>query len=124
MDSGNLSTNKIIATGRIFFALGVMGIGLKLLYFKQFIPVAVPFWPSSIPPEQSATTGPASLKPQPSAELPSSWDASSLKRPGHKYPVLSCQFFARRVRSRGRSGFNNSLRPAATSRKQPQAAAA
>jgi len=49
MNSATASTDRIITTGRIFFALGFMGIGLQHFYFRQFIPVVVPLWPSWIP---------------------------------------------------------------------------
>lgn len=49
MNSASASTDRIFATGRIFFALGVMGIGLQHFYLMQFIPVVVPLWPSWIP---------------------------------------------------------------------------
>ena len=49
MNAASTSTDRIIATGRIFFALGLMGIGLQHFYFRQFIPVVVPLWPSWIP---------------------------------------------------------------------------
>jgi uncharacterized membrane protein len=49
MNSADALTDKIIATGRIFFAFGLMGIGLQHFYFKQFIPVVVPCWSAWIP---------------------------------------------------------------------------
>ncbi len=49
MNSAIASTDRVIATGRVFFALGLMGIGLQHFYFKQFIPVVVPVWPTWIP---------------------------------------------------------------------------
>jgi uncharacterized membrane protein len=49
MNSASASSDKIIATGRIFFSLGLLGIALQFFYFRQFIPVVVPWWPSWIP---------------------------------------------------------------------------
>jgi len=49
MNSTIASSGRIVATGRIFFALGLMGIGFQHFFFKQFIPVVVPLWPSWIP---------------------------------------------------------------------------
>lgn len=44
-----VSSNKIVNTGRIFFAAGLAGIGLQHFFFGQFIPVVVPLWPDWIP---------------------------------------------------------------------------
>jgi uncharacterized membrane protein len=49
MNLASASRNRVITTGRVFFALGLMGIGLQHFYFKQFIPVVVPVWPEWIP---------------------------------------------------------------------------
>jgi len=44
-----VSTVRIVAIGRLFFALGVAGIGFEHFFFRQFIPVVVPLWPQWIP---------------------------------------------------------------------------
>jgi len=44
-----VSKTRVIATGRIFFAVGLIGIGCQDFFFGQFIPVVVPIWPQSIP---------------------------------------------------------------------------
>ncbi len=49
MNLASASKDRVIATGRVFFALGLMGIGLQHFYFKQFIPVVAPLWPAWIP---------------------------------------------------------------------------
>jgi uncharacterized membrane protein len=39
----------IVSVGRIFFAIGLIGIGIQHFIFHDFIPVIVPAWPSWIP---------------------------------------------------------------------------
>jgi uncharacterized membrane protein len=39
----------LIPLGRIFFAIGLIGIGVQHFIFADFIPVIVPLWPSWIP---------------------------------------------------------------------------
>jgi uncharacterized membrane protein len=43
-----VSTARIVAMGRLFFALGIAGIGFEDFFFGQFIPVVVPLWPQWI----------------------------------------------------------------------------
>ena len=49
MSPAFVSTVRIVAIGRLFFALGVAGIGFEHFFFRQFIPVVVPLWPQWIP---------------------------------------------------------------------------
>lgn len=44
-----VSKTLVIATGRIFFALGLIGIGIQHFLFGQFIPLVVPIWPKGTP---------------------------------------------------------------------------
>jgi uncharacterized membrane protein len=44
-----VSKTRVVATGRIFFAIGLIGIGCQHFIFGQFIPVIVPIWPKAIP---------------------------------------------------------------------------
>lgn len=44
-----VSTARIVAIGRLFFALGIAGIGFEDFFFGQFIPVVVPLGPQWIP---------------------------------------------------------------------------
>jgi uncharacterized membrane protein len=44
-----VSKTQVIATGRIFFALGLIGIGCQHFFFGQFIPLVAPIWPKAIP---------------------------------------------------------------------------
>jgi uncharacterized membrane protein len=44
-----VSKTRVIATGRIFFALGLIGIGCQHFFFGQFIPLVAPIWPTAIP---------------------------------------------------------------------------
>jgi uncharacterized membrane protein len=44
-----VSKTRVIATGRIFFALGLIGIGCQHFFFGQFIPLVAPIWPKAIP---------------------------------------------------------------------------
>ncbi len=39
----------LIPVGRIFYAIGLIGIGAQHFIFRDFIPVMVPLWPSWIP---------------------------------------------------------------------------
>ncbi len=39
---------RVIATGRAFFAIGLIGIGCQHFFFRQFIPDFVPSWPAWI----------------------------------------------------------------------------
>jgi uncharacterized membrane protein len=49
LNSTFVSTARIVAIGRVFFALGIGGIGFEHFFFGQFIPVAIPLWPGWIP---------------------------------------------------------------------------
>lgn len=40
--------SRVIQVGRIFFAIGLIGIGCQHFYFAQFIPFIVPSWPSGV----------------------------------------------------------------------------
>src|SRR5882762_758944 len=42
------SKARTVTTGRIFFSLGLIGIGFEHFFFAQFIPVVVPQWPAWI----------------------------------------------------------------------------
>ena len=44
-----VSTARIVVLGRVFFALGIAGIGFEHFFFGQFIPVVIPVWPQWIP---------------------------------------------------------------------------
>lgn len=44
--------SQLIAISRIFFAIGLIGIGCQHFFFRQFIPVVVPLWPAWIPARQ------------------------------------------------------------------------
>jgi len=44
-----VSAARIVVIGRVFFALGIAGIGFEHFFFGQFIPVAAPMWPGWIP---------------------------------------------------------------------------
>ncbi len=39
----------LVPIGRIFYAIGLIGIGVQHFIFADFIPVMVPVWPSWIP---------------------------------------------------------------------------
>src|SRR5258708_5897291 len=39
----------IVSIGRIFYALGLIGIGVQHFIFAEFIAVIVPYWPAWIP---------------------------------------------------------------------------
>ncbi len=49
MSLGFIAKPNAIAIGRIFFAVGLIGIGCQHFFFRQFIPVVVPMWPAWIP---------------------------------------------------------------------------
>ncbi len=40
---------RVQIVGRIFFAVGVVGIGIQHFIFSNFIPVIVPWWPDGLP---------------------------------------------------------------------------
>jgi uncharacterized membrane protein len=42
-------THWLVPIGRIFYAIGLIGIGIQHFIFADFIPVMVPSWPSWIP---------------------------------------------------------------------------
>ena len=44
-----VSKARVIGTGRIFFAIGLIGIGGQHFFFRQFVPTVVPLWPAWIP---------------------------------------------------------------------------
>lgn len=48
-DSVSPSGEGIIAIGRVFFAVGLIGIGVQHFIFGNFIPVMVAWWPAWIP---------------------------------------------------------------------------
>src|SRR5216683_2556996 len=39
----------LVPIGRIFYAIGLIGIGVQHFIFADFIPVMVPMWPAWIP---------------------------------------------------------------------------
>jgi uncharacterized membrane protein len=39
----------VIGTGRAFFAIGLIGMGVQHFFFRQFVPMVVPMWPEWIP---------------------------------------------------------------------------
>jgi uncharacterized membrane protein YphA (DoxX/SURF4 family) len=43
------STDRVVTTGRVFFSVGLIGIGFQHFFFAQLIPVVVPFWPIWMP---------------------------------------------------------------------------
>jgi uncharacterized membrane protein YphA (DoxX/SURF4 family) len=49
MSSAWISTDRTISTARIFYAVGLIGIGFQHFFFAQFIPMVVPLWPTWIP---------------------------------------------------------------------------
>jgi uncharacterized membrane protein len=44
-----LSKARLVTTGRIFFAVGMIGIGCQHFFFSQFVPLVAPVWPKTIP---------------------------------------------------------------------------
>lgn len=40
---------RVIGTGRVFFAIALIGIGGQHFFFRQFVPMVVPVWPAWIP---------------------------------------------------------------------------
>jgi uncharacterized membrane protein len=42
-------TDRTVFVGQIFFALGIMGMGIQHFIYSNFIPVILPWWPSWIP---------------------------------------------------------------------------
>lgn len=42
-------TDRVIIIGQIFFALGIIGIGIQHFIYSNFIPVMLPWWPPSMP---------------------------------------------------------------------------
>jgi uncharacterized membrane protein len=40
---------RVIGTGRIFFGLGLIGLGGQHFFFREFVPMVVPLWPAWIP---------------------------------------------------------------------------
>jgi uncharacterized membrane protein len=44
-----VSKTRVVATGRIFFAVALIGMGGQHFLFRQFVPMVVPFWPAWIP---------------------------------------------------------------------------
>jgi len=49
-----LPVDRIVFIGQILFALGIIGIGIQHFMYSNFIPVMLPWWPSSIPGRASA----------------------------------------------------------------------
>jgi uncharacterized membrane protein len=45
----SVPSNRIVLIGQIFFALGIMGIGIQHFIYSDFIPVILPWWPVWIP---------------------------------------------------------------------------
>jgi uncharacterized membrane protein len=41
--------DKLVRTGRLFYAIAMGGIGFQLFYYSAFYPVIVPAWPSRVP---------------------------------------------------------------------------
>ena len=50
IDSLSLPGRRIVYIGRIFFAAGLVGIGIQHFIFSAFIPVMIPWWPIHILP--------------------------------------------------------------------------
>jgi uncharacterized membrane protein YphA (DoxX/SURF4 family) len=44
-----VSKARVVATGRVFFAVGMIGIGCQEFFFSQFVPLVAPIWPKAIP---------------------------------------------------------------------------
>jgi hypothetical protein len=44
-----VAKSRVVSTGRIFFAVGLIVIGYQHFLFGQFIPMVVPWWPGWIP---------------------------------------------------------------------------
>lgn len=44
-----IAKSRVIRTGQIFFAIGMIGIGCQQFFFRQFLPMLAPFWPAWIP---------------------------------------------------------------------------
>jgi uncharacterized membrane protein YphA (DoxX/SURF4 family) len=44
-----ISKTRVIATGRIFFAVGLIGMGGQHFFFGNFVPMVAPLWPAWIP---------------------------------------------------------------------------
>ena len=40
---------RVIGTGRAFFSIGLIGMGIQHFFFRQFVPLVVPVWPAWIP---------------------------------------------------------------------------
>lgn len=49
MRSSVVTTSRVVAIGRVFFAVGMIGIGCQHFFFGQFVPLVVPHWAASIP---------------------------------------------------------------------------
>ncbi len=45
-ESALSTANRVVFAGRMFFAIGLIGIGVQHFIFADFIPVMVPWWPS------------------------------------------------------------------------------
>jgi uncharacterized membrane protein len=44
-----VAKSRVISTGRVFFAVGLIAIGCQHFLFRQFVPMVVPRWPAWIP---------------------------------------------------------------------------
>jgi hypothetical protein len=56
MDAVVGSTNRVVKTGQILFAVGLVGIGIEYFFFVQFVPMVAPHWPAWVPDISSGHT--------------------------------------------------------------------
>jgi uncharacterized membrane protein len=40
---------RVIGTGRAFFSIGLIGMGIQHFFFRRFVPMVVPAWPTWVP---------------------------------------------------------------------------
>ena len=45
--------DRVVSISQIFFALGIIGIGVQHFIYSNFIPVMLPWWPPSMPGRSS-----------------------------------------------------------------------
>jgi uncharacterized membrane protein YphA (DoxX/SURF4 family) len=44
-----IAKSRVVAVGRIFFAIGMLGIGFQHFFFRKILPLVAPIWPAWIP---------------------------------------------------------------------------
>jgi uncharacterized membrane protein len=49
MGESLVTRQRTIVVGRVFFGVGLIGLGAQHFYFRQFVPMVVPIWPAWIP---------------------------------------------------------------------------